>query len=145
LQGCLEAVASGPAIAAQATAAMQAGRKSLLQELAAGAQGGVTAEMVFEAATQGDLVAQEILENVGTYLGLAIHGLIMSFDPQLIVLGGGVAQAGNPLLEAVRRALARQATESFVFREMFQPERIQLTVLGKDAGILGAAALVTPE
>ena len=143
-RGCLEAVASGPAIAAQATEALRTSRPTLLRDLAAGSDGQVTAEQVFAAARQGDLVAREVVDEAGTYLGLAISQLIMAFDPQRIVLGGGVAQGGELLLQAIHRELRRQATESFVFREMYKPEAVQLTALGTDVGILGAAALVMP-
>lgn len=143
-RGCLEAVASGPAIAARAKEALRTSRPTLLRDWAAGPDGQVTAEQVFAAAAQGDPVAQEVVEGAGTYLGLAISQLIMAFDPQLVVLGGGVAQGGDLLLQAIHRELHRQAEESFVFREMLKPECVQLTALGTDVGILGAAALAMP-
>lgn len=143
-RGCLEAVASGPAIAARAMEVLHTSRPTLLRDLAGGPDGQVTAEQVFAAAAQGDPVAKEVVERAGAYLGLAISQLIMAFDPQVIILGGGVAQGGDLLLQAIHGGLRRQAAESFVFREMLRPEGVRLTALGTDVGILGAAALAMP-
>jgi predicted NBD/HSP70 family sugar kinase len=140
--GCLEALASGPAIAARAEAKVKSGRKSALMQTLAADPGQITAEKVFEAAANGDRLAMETIEETGAYLAFAIQLLIMTLDPQLVVIGGGVAQAGDVLLGQIRRSLERQAAESYVFRDVFRPERVQLTRLGPDAGILGAASLV---
>ncbi len=144
-RGCLEAVAAGPAIAALATSAIQAGSETPLREVAKANKGGVTAEMVCQAAMQGDLVAREIFEEIGTYIGLGVHMLIMLYDPELVVLGGGVTEAGDLLLNPVRRELKRLATWSYVAKEMLKPEMVRLTALGTDVGILGAAALAERE
>ena len=140
--GCLEALASGPAIAARAQAKVKSGRESALMQTPATKQGQITAQKVFEAAANGDRVAMETVEETGAYLAFAIQLLIMTLDPQLVVIGGGVAQAGDLLLSQIRRSLAHQAAESYVFSDVFNPERVQLTGLGSDAGILGAVSLV---
>jgi glucokinase len=143
--GCLEALASGPAIAARAETKIKSGRTSVLMRTPAAGQGQITAEKVFEAAANGDRVAMETVEETGDYLAFAVQLLIMMLDPQLVVIGGGVAQAGDVLLGQIRRSLARQAEESYVFKDVFRPERVQLTRLGSDAGILGAVSLVAPR
>ncbi len=140
-RGCLEAVATGPAIAAQAQAAIHAGTPTLIQDLAANDGGSVTAELVFQAAAQNDRVALAVLEEVGGYLGLAIFTLIQCYDPHLVVLGGGVSRAGNLILDPVRHELAKQALWSSSAREMLNPDKLKLTSLGQDGAILGAAAL----
>ena len=144
-RGCLEALAAGPAIAVLAMSAIQAGSETSLREMTEANKGVVTAEMVCQAAVQGDPVAREIFEEVGTYIGLGVHTLIMLYDPELVVLGGGVTEAGDLLLNPVRRELKRLATWSYVAKEMLKPEMVRLTALGTDVGILGAAALAERE
>jgi len=144
-RGCLEAVAAGPAIAALAISAIEAGSETSLRETAEANKGLVNAEMVCQAAIQGDSVAREIFEEIGTYIGLGVHMLIMLYDSELVVLGGGVTEAGDLLLNPVRRELKRLATWSYLAKEMLKPEMVRLTALGRDVGILGAAALAEGE
>lgn len=144
-RGCLEAVAAGPAIAALAISAIEAGSETSLRDMAKANKGLVTAEMVCQAARQGNPVAREIFEEIGSYIGLGVHMLIMLYDPELVVLGGGVTGAGDLLLNPIRRELKRLATWSYVAKEMLKPEMVRLTALGRDVGILGAAALAEGE
>lgn len=144
-RGCLEAVAAGPAIAALASSAIEAGSETSLRDMAKANKGPVTAEMVCKAAMQGNPVAREIFEEIGSYIGLGVHMLIMLYDPELVVLGGGVTGAGDLLLNPIRRELKRLATWSYVAKEMLKPEMVRLTALGTDVGILGAAALAEQE
>ncbi len=143
-EGCLEAMAAGPAIVARARAAVKAGCDTSLSQAVATHGDRLGAEAVFTAAAAGDAVAASIVAEVAGNLALALQWLIMSFDPELVVLGGGVFGGGadSVLLAAVRRELASQSAQSFVAREMFTPQRVQVTQLGADTGILGAAALV---
>jgi glucokinase len=140
--GCLEALASGPAIAARAEAKVKSGQKSTLTRTLAAGQQQLTAEKVFEAAANGDRLAMETIEETGAYLAYTIQLVMLLLDPQLVVIAGGVAQAGDLLLGPIHRSLAQQAAESYVFREVFDAERVRLTRLGADAAILGAASLV---
>ena len=143
-RGCFEAQAAGPGIAARANEARAVHPEGELQPDGASRLTGLaplTAEAVLSAA-RDDPLAQRILAETAGDVGLAIRWLITAFDPEMIVLGGGVAGAGERLLDAVRAELERQADESLVFRELYKPELVQLTALGSDAGILGAAALV---
>ena len=142
--GCLEALAAGPAIAERAQAAMTAGRATSLREFLVQGAGRLTGQDVCEAATRGDPMAEDVLREIGAYLAYGIHLLAMFMDPELIVLGGGVSLAGYVLLHTVREHAGRLAAEAPMFSEVYQPEMIQLTALGRDAGILGAAALVAP-
>ncbi len=135
--GCLEALASGPAIALRARGAILQGRRTAISELAAG--GEITAETVVRAAREGDLVAQEILAQAAEYLGIALANIMTLLSPQVIALGGGVMHgAGDLLLEPIRRAVARRCG-SWVDLES---RRILLSALGEEAGLLGAARLV---
>lgn len=138
-RGCLEAIASGPGIAARAQQAVDARTPTALRDMAAG--GPVTTRMVFAAADAGDEVAQTIVERTGQYLGGAVKTLIMLYDPEIVVLGGGLAQAGNRLTAAIIREVDRLAAESYVFRDLWRPDRLAVSVLGPDVALLGAAAL----
>jgi glucokinase len=139
--GCLEALVSGPAIAARAAAKIKiagssADRHSELQQIP-----DLTAQMVFAAARQGDSLALEAVEEACSYLALAIQWLALSYDPQVIVLGGGVSQAGDLLLKPLMSHVQRLADASWVFGGIFTPKLVQLSSLGENSGILGAAAL----
>jgi len=108
--GCLEALAGGRAIAQQAQAAVRAGQRTLLSSM--GPLDGLTARDVAAAARRGDLVSQKIIETAGRYLGVAIAGLVNLFNPRVIVVGGGVAQIGDLLLQPIRDTVARRSLQA---------------------------------
>jgi glucokinase len=133
--GCLEALASGPAIAQQAQLALDQGRTSLIREL----QPPLTAEMVMQAARLGDPLAGEIIRQTAEYLGAALANLLNLLNPEVIVLGGGVIQGGaDLLLEPIRQTAMRRCGSWIDWRKT----RIVAATLGEDAGLLGAARLV---
>lgn len=139
-RGCLEALASGPALVKQAQQAVRArssmsGRQSLL------CTSQLTAEQIFVAAIQGDEVAQQILAGAGKHLAAAIHLLAMAFDPQRVVLGGGLAHVEEPFVAIIRSEVASLLEQSPIFREILSSEALLLSSLQLDAGILGAASL----
>ncbi len=101
--GCLEAVASGPAIARAAGEALDAGEASILQAVP---RGELTARHVAEAA-KADPLAARIMEKAGEHLGLAIAGAVNLLNPDIVVIGGGVSQAGEVLLRPLREAVRR--------------------------------------
>jgi len=140
-KGCLEALVSGPAIAARAAAKAKTFKRSAGRVADALRAPDLTAQQVFAAARQGDTLAVETVEETCSYLALAIQWLALSYDPQVIVLGGGVSQAGDLLLAALMRHAQRLADESWVFGSIFKPGLVQLSTLGENSGILGAAAL----
>lgn len=145
-RGCLEALASGPALARNAQDALKSGQLSILKELL-GAQPleSLRAEHVFEAALRDDALAKQILYEAGRHLAYSIYLLTMSFDPQVVVIGGGLAVEQSPLIEATREGVAHWIAQSPVFREMLSLDAVRLTSLQRDAGITGAAALVTAQ
>ncbi len=140
-RGCLEALAAGPALALRAQEEIRAGRASLLQRVAAN-HADLTAEHVFAAAAQGDDLANQILCEAASHIAYAIYLLAMAYDPQMVVLGGGLAQEGGPLMEAVRSGVVRWMEQAPIFREILDEQSLRLTSLQRDAGILGAAALI---
>lgn len=133
MQGCLEAYASATAIVRQA--------REALASQPSGALAGVeplTAKAVCDAAAAGDPVADRVLEQTCHHLAAGIAGLISLFEPAILLLGGGVSLAGQPLLDRVDRYL--QAWPMTRGRA-----RLGFCALGDDAGVIGAAALVLPE
>ena len=133
LRGCLEVLASGPAIARLAEAAIGAGRASSL-----GAATTITAVDVYEAAAAGDPLAAEIVAGAGRALARAIHGLVMTYDVQRVVLGGGVAGAGRAFLASIETELDRTRASSELAAEMLGNEIVELLPDASDAGAWGA-------
>jgi glucokinase len=134
-RGCWEQVASGHALGRLGRLAVEARPDSGIALLAAGDE--VTGYHVAEAAMQGDPVATEIFTQVARRLGEGIAGLVNILDPEVVVVGGGVAEVGDLLLEPARAAFLA-AVEAPDHR----PEvPILPAALGNDAGAIGAAAL----
>jgi glucokinase len=143
-RGCFEALASGPAIAARLAQKMRlAGLSELPGDPARGLES-LAARDVFRLAAHGDPLAQESICEAAEFIAQAIQFITLAYDPQVIVLGGGVVQAASQLIVPLRSALERLAKENWVFRTVYSPNLIQLSRLGEDIGILGAAALVVP-
>lgn len=135
-RGCLEALISGTAIARQAREAIAAGRETSIEQLARTDPHGVTAEVVVRAARGGDALAGELLERAGRWLGLALIGLVHLFDTQVIVVGGGVTNAGELLMKPARDTMFAGLMP--IFKENLE---VVAPDLGADAGLYGAVAL----
>jgi len=133
--GDVEALASGTAIARRAVEAVKAGGQSAIVELAGGLDR-VTAEHVVAAARQGDELALRVMRRAGYCLGVGVANLMMLYDPQVVVLGGGVMNARDLMFEEMHRAIDERAMEAF--REH---TRVAVAELGDDVGIYGAIAL----
>ncbi len=131
--GCLEAYASGPAIAMRAIEEIRIGTASRLPEIAGGVEA-ITAQTVFEGAKAGDEVALEVVRDTAHYLGAGIANLLNIFNPDLVVIAGGVTQAGDLLFEPLRREVVRRA-----FRPAVDACRIVPGTLQGLAGVYGAA------
>lgn len=132
-QGCLERYVSGTSIAERAAEAVAAGEVSVLAGSA-----DVRAEDVVAAAVAGDPLARRLWDETTDLLGQALTDLVNVFEPDLVVLGGGVSQAGDPLLVPVRRAVRAAAMAPAA-----AAVRVELTALGKAVGVVGAAAVAT--
>lgn len=129
--GCLETLAGGRAIARQASEAVQSGKRTMMASIDPIHK--ITARDVADAARRGDLVAQQIMKDAGTYLGIAIASLVNLFNPNIIVVGGGIAQMGDLLLQPVRQVVQQRS-----LRSSAQAVRIDTAVLGRRSSSMGA-------
>ncbi len=132
--GCLEAMAGGSAIAQRAQLAVKAGQRTRLAEVMPPET--LTAREVTEFARLGDGVAQQLLADAGRYVGIALASLINLVNPGLIIIGGGVAQAGELFLEPVRLTVQERSLPS-----SFGATRIVPAALGRRATAAGAVAM----
>lgn len=133
--GCLEAYASGPAIAARAAEGLERGRSSVLRKMVDGDLGEITAETVYEAIVAGDAYAEEVMRETARLLGAGVASLVNAFNPGVVVICGGVTRAGKHLMDPLEAEVRRRA-----FRETAEACRIVTGELGDMAGVIGAAA-----
>jgi glucokinase len=138
--GCLEAYASGPAIAARAVEGLESDAASVLPEMVDDDLSRITAETVYEAIVAGDLYAKEVMRETAKLLGSGIANLINVLNPELVVISGGVTRAGEHLFEPLRAEVRKRA-----FREAADACRIVSSELGDMAGVVGAAATFKME
>ena len=137
----LELEAAGPAIAQQVKQRIRSGETSLVTELAQGDLCRIEAKTVSQAAAQGDRVASEQIAYAGRMLGLGIVTMLHLFNPQMVVLGGGVAKSGNLLFRPMR-----QAIDDHVLDEAYTAQlKIEAAALGDDVALVGAAALAATQ
>jgi glucokinase len=134
-RGCVEALASGTALAREAVRlAGERPRSGLAQALAQGRE--LAGPLVTELAHDGDEAAIEVIELIGRRLGVAIASFVNIFNPQVVVVGGGVIAAGDLLLEPARTEMAQRA---------LPPSRDEVRIVGAqfgvEAGMMGAARL----
>lgn len=136
--GCVEALASGTALGREGRAAAESAPDSALgQALAAGRA--IDGKVVTEAALAGDETAVGVFELIGSRLGVACSSFANIFQPDAIVVGGGVIAAGDLLLDPARREVRERA-----LIPMNETPILEAT-LGPDAGVIGAAALARTE
>jgi glucokinase len=132
--GCLEALVSGTAVAKEAIKRIRQGERSSLTEIVEGKIENITAEEVSIAAQGGDSLASEVILKAATYLGVGIANLVNIFNPEMIIIGGGMAKMGDLLLNPARQVVRERA-----FQLPAQAVQIVPARLGDDAGVLGAA------
>ncbi|GAB3163509.1 ROK family transcriptional regulator [Microbispora hainanensis] len=137
--GCLEASFSGDALAREALAAARSGRSPLLKEFLE-RDGTLTAAQVGEAVAAGDAASVQMVRDGGRRVGEVLAGLVSFFNPSLIVLGGGLTLLGHILLAEIRGAIYRRSLP-LATRNL----PIAMSDLGPQAGVIGAARLVSEE
>jgi glucokinase len=132
--GCLEAFASGPAIAAMGIKAVTQGLTTRIGDLCEYDLNCITPELIAQAAHQGDKIARDIYEQTGLYLGVAAANVCVTIGPRRIIIAGGVSQAGDLLLNPIRRTLRERVTAMPIERVEILPSQ-----LGDHAGVIGVA------
>jgi glucokinase len=132
--GCLETLASGKAVAGEAKRRIEQGERSRLTDIVSGDPEGITAEKVATAAREGDQLAREVISRAATYLGVGMVNLVNIFNPEMIIVGGGLSKMGELLL-----APAREVVKQRAFPLCAGAVRIVTAELGDDSGLLGAA------
>jgi len=138
--GCLEAYASGPAIALRAVEGIEAGAESLLPALVDGRLEDVTAATVYEAVVLGDPYANDVMRETAKFLGAGVGNMINILNPDMVVISGGVTRAGDHLFAPLRAEVRRRAFKS--------AEQVCQIVSGRllgTAGLIGAIAVFKKE
>jgi glucokinase len=138
--GCWETLASGTAVAREARRRISGGERSSLTETVEGRIEDITAEKVGAAAQLGDSLALDIIGKAATYLGVGMVNLVNIFNPDMIIVGGGMAKVGDLLLNP-----AKQIVRGRAFLVSAQAVRIVLAQLGDYAGVLGAAVFALQQ
>ena len=132
--GCLEAFASGPAIVAMAEDYIKGGKSTKYRELA---NPEITPYIVYEAAKAGDPVARRIFTVIGEYIGIGLTSVINLLNPEKVIIGGGVAAAGEFLMDSIKETVKRRAMK-------IAGETVEIVPaqLGNTAGVIGASLLI---
>lgn len=133
--GCLEAVSSGTAIGKRGQEAVNSKVDTSLKKYEK-----ITSYEVFKEAANGDVVAKDIIDNALNFLGIGVANAISIFDPEMVVIGGGVSKAGDIVFEKVREVVKKRC-----FKSMAESCEIVPAGLGTDAGVIGAVALALLE
>jgi glucokinase len=134
-KGCLEMLASGTALAGDAVRRIRQGGESALSVMAGGKIEQITSEMVGKAARNGDALAREVISRAAFYLGVGMVNIVNIFNPEMIILGGGMAGLGDLLIEPGKKLVAERA-----FPVASRMVSIVMAGLGNEAGVYGAAA-----
>jgi glucokinase len=133
--GCLEAYASGPAIVGMAYEYLKGGKSAKFAEMAG--DGEITPYIVAKAAEAGDSVAKRIFETIGYRIGMGLVSVINLLNPERVIVGGGVAECGDLLLEPIRKTVKERA-----MKVAGETVEIVPAELGNSAGVIGASMLI---
>lgn len=134
--GCLEALASGTAISRMGKEAVEKHQNTIILELSNGNLDSIDGGIIAKAAKMGDEVAKEIWVKAGYYLGIGLANLLNIFNPEMIILGGGVMKAGDLIMEPMQKSLKK-----YSFENAFNSVQIRQAVLGDEVGVKGAIAV----
>ncbi|HUX48210.1 MAG TPA: ROK family protein, partial [Dehalococcoidia bacterium] len=134
-RGCWETLASGTALAREARHRIEEGVRTSILEYADGDVEKVNPQVINSAARQGDSLAKELIGRTGYYVGVGLANLVNIFNPELIVIGGGLSNIGDMLFEPAFKVAGERA-----YKEAFQAVRFASAELGRNSGVLGAAA-----
>ena len=136
-RGCWETLASGRAIARNAVERINGGDSSIVADMVGGDLQKVTAVIVEQAARSGDQLANDVMHEAGVNLGIGVVSLIMLFNPEAVIIGGGVAKAGELIFKPIRKMVAERVTPY-----LRHGVPVLHAALADDGGLLGAVAMV---
>lgn len=136
-----EKEAAGPALARKARARVEAGEPSIIPDLVHGQLDDITGATVGRAAQQGDSLALDIVREGGRIVGLGLVSLLHLFNPEIVVIGGGVSNLGELLFAPMREAIRANCIDSSYWQDL----RIERAALGENVSIIGAACLVLTQ
>ncbi|GIQ68203.1 ROK family transcriptional regulator [Xylanibacillus composti] len=139
-RGCLSTFASGPALEKRARIAVRQGADSLLEQLSAGKPERITGQLIHQAAMQGDELAVRLLRETGEHIGSALAMMVNVVNPDMILIGGGVSEAGEFLFHPIRETVRKEAMAVNTERLSIMPGQ-----LGAVCGVVGAATLLLQE
>ncbi len=139
-RGCWEMLASGTALSREARLRISKGVKTSILEYAEGNIENVSAQAIQRAAEKGDKLAKELVAQTGYYVGVGLASLVNMFNPELIVIGGGLSNIGDMLLEPAFKTAEKRA-----YKEAFQAVRFASPELGRNSGVIGAATFALQE
>ena len=144
LTGCFETIAGGAGIARAAKTAIEAGEATSLVAGEDGSAADPSAADVFAAAESGDPLATRLVDAAAAAIARMTHELVLAYDVEQVVIGGGISRAGAPLLERIRNGLARIAAPSAFAAELLAETEVRLAGPDHDIGTRGAIALLDP-
>ena len=135
-RGCFEAYASATGLIREAVSRLTVNKQNLLYTMIEGNIAGLEAKDIFDAAKEGDVFSLDLVDYEAEYLAMGIANILNIINPETIVLGGGVALAGDILLNALRKKL-----EKYALPVTLEDLKIVQGILGNEAGIKGAVGL----
>jgi len=136
-RGCLEAYVSARAVVKRTLAAIYGGEETLLTDLVKNKLEDITCKLVYDTVKKGDSLCKQLVEETGRYLGIGITNIVNIINPEMVILGGGMANAGDLIFEPVRK-YAREHS----FTAAMEGVEIVPAALGVNAGAIGAVAFV---
>ncbi|MCJ7559025.1 ROK family protein [Candidatus Bathyarchaeota archaeon] len=136
-RGCLEAYASARSVVKRTLAAIKEGKKTILTDLVKNKLKDITCKLVYDTARKGDSLCKWVVEETGRYLGIGITNIVNIINPEMVILGGGMANAGDLLFEPVRKYVREHS-----FTAAMEGVKIVPAALGVNAGAIGAVAFV---
>lgn len=132
--GCLETFASSTAIIHYAKYLISSGKNSMMSDMVQGHLENISGEIIFNAAKNGDAVANEVVNRLVKYLSIGIMNIVCTIDPEVIFLGGGISMAGDFLLDKIKTEL-----ETLKYFKATPHAKVEIAKFKNDAGIIGAA------
>ncbi len=133
--GCLEAVASGPAIRRHAIQRLEAGEPSALRQMVGGNLSDISVELLHTAAGAGDALARSVIRGAAEAIGFGVVSFLHIFNPSIVVIGGGVSNLGDDLFEPLGAVVSRHVMDRHYLAPIVKAEREE------NVGLLGALAL----